>query len=158
MISKLIVWAENREKAIAATHEALNNYEILGLKTNIKFVKRVLMNSTFQTGKFDTSFIEQFEEELIGVKTLSEEAQAKQKLSVVLMHIWSENEKLRNKRKSSIDPWSSSDNFRVNYTSKREVEVEDQNGESLVCEVQYLAENKFNVSIGDHKFEGVEFF
>lgn len=42
MISKLIVHADTREKAIAATHEALNNYDILGLKTNIKFLKRVL--------------------------------------------------------------------------------------------------------------------
>jgi len=47
MISKLIVWAEDREKAVAATHEALKNYEILGLKTNIKFLKRVLLNETF---------------------------------------------------------------------------------------------------------------
>lgn len=58
MISKLIVWAEDREKAIAATHESLKNYDILGLKTNIKFLKRVLLNDTFQTGVFDTSFIE----------------------------------------------------------------------------------------------------
>ena len=66
MISKLIVWAEDRDKAIKATHEALRNYQVVGLPTNIKFLKRVLENPTFIHGEFDTSFIEQHEEALLG--------------------------------------------------------------------------------------------
>ena len=36
----------------------LENYQVIGLPTNIKFLKRVLDNPTFQGGDIDTSFIE----------------------------------------------------------------------------------------------------
>jgi pyruvate carboxylase len=49
----------------------LEQYKVLGLKTNIKFLKRVLLNDTFKKGVFDTSFIAQHEKELLGEKQLS---------------------------------------------------------------------------------------
>jgi len=57
MISKLIVWGENRTQAIERLHKALDDYKVVGLQTNIKFLKRVLLNDTFRNGEFDTSFI-----------------------------------------------------------------------------------------------------
>ena len=66
MISKLVVWGEDRQTAIDHLHYALDDYKVVGLPTNIKFMKRVLRNSEFQKGSFDTSFIEQHEEELLG--------------------------------------------------------------------------------------------
>lgn len=59
MISKLIVWGKDRPEAIERLHQALDDYKVIGLPTNIKFMKRVLMNETFKTGLYDTSFIEQ---------------------------------------------------------------------------------------------------
>jgi len=57
MISKLIVWGETRQEAIDRLYQSLEDYKVIGLPTNIKFMKRVLLNSTFKTGVFDTSFI-----------------------------------------------------------------------------------------------------
>lgn len=65
MISKVIVHAENREKAIFALNEALQKYKVIGLPTNIKFLTRVLKNPVFKRGVFDTSFIEQNESTLL---------------------------------------------------------------------------------------------
>ena len=59
MISKLIVHADTREHAIEALHEALMQYKVIGLPTNIKFLCRVLSNGIFKKGAYDTSFIEQ---------------------------------------------------------------------------------------------------
>jgi 3-methylcrotonyl-CoA carboxylase alpha subunit len=59
MISKLIVWGKDRPEAINRLHQALDDYKVVGLPTNIKFMKRVLQNEVFKTGLFDTSFIEQ---------------------------------------------------------------------------------------------------
>lgn len=58
MISKLIVWGKDRPTAIETLYQALDDYKVVGLPTNIKFMKRVLLNKTFQTGVFDTSFIQ----------------------------------------------------------------------------------------------------
>ncbi len=66
MISKLIVWGETRNEAIETLYQALSDYKVVGLPTNIKFMKRALLNDTFKGGIFDTSFIEQNEKELLG--------------------------------------------------------------------------------------------
>jgi acetyl/propionyl-CoA carboxylase alpha subunit len=66
MISKLIVAAPDRNQAIKALYNALNDYKVIGLKTNIKFLKRVLLNDDFNKWDFDTSFIAQNEKDLLG--------------------------------------------------------------------------------------------
>ena len=59
MISKVIVHADDRDSAINALNRALQDYKVVGLPTNIKFLKQVLKNPVFQEGVFDTGFIEQ---------------------------------------------------------------------------------------------------
>lgn len=58
MIAKLIVHAKDRETVIEKTLQALNEFQIKGLKTTIPFDKAVLHNEVFRKGDFDTSFIE----------------------------------------------------------------------------------------------------
>ncbi len=57
MISKLIVHEPNRQKAIESLDMALENYHVIGLPTNIKFLRRTLAVPQFREGEFDTSFI-----------------------------------------------------------------------------------------------------
>jgi len=57
MISKLIVHAPDRNQAIKALYSALDDYKVVGLPTNIKFLKRVLLNKDFIDWNYDTSFI-----------------------------------------------------------------------------------------------------
>lgn len=58
MIAKLIVFGENREKALSNSLNALNKFWIKGIKTTIPFCKSVLMHKKFKNGDFNTSFIE----------------------------------------------------------------------------------------------------
>ena len=58
LISKLIVWANSREEAIARLRRALYNYKITGVKTSIKFLARILDCEDFLSGKYNTHFIE----------------------------------------------------------------------------------------------------
>ena len=65
MISKLIVHGPTRDKAIEALDDALYNYKIVGVPTNIKFLRRTLAIPEFKSGNFTTAFIEQHQEELL---------------------------------------------------------------------------------------------
>jgi acetyl/propionyl-CoA carboxylase alpha subunit len=58
MVAKLIVHADNREEAILKMFNALRQFQIRGIKTTIPFDKAVMSNEVFQSGQFDTSFIE----------------------------------------------------------------------------------------------------
>ncbi|MFC2112696.1 acetyl-CoA carboxylase biotin carboxylase subunit [Bacteroidota bacterium] len=66
MISKLITWAENRPLAIQRMKRALNEYKITGIKTSIKFLDRVMGNKQFAKGIYDTHFIDENSDELMG--------------------------------------------------------------------------------------------
>lgn len=68
MISKLIVHAPDRQTATQELFNALSNYKVVGLPTNIKFLKRVLLNEQFKSWDFDTSFIAQNETELLDLE------------------------------------------------------------------------------------------
>jgi acetyl-CoA carboxylase biotin carboxylase subunit len=58
MISKLIVWAQNRDEAIQRMRRALYEYKITGVKTSLNFLERIMDSSDFREGKYDTGFIE----------------------------------------------------------------------------------------------------
>ncbi|MSP63827.1 MAG: acetyl-CoA carboxylase biotin carboxylase subunit [Myxococcales bacterium] len=64
MISKLIVWADTRAEAIDRMGRALAEYRVGGIKTNLAFHRRVMKNREFQSGDYDTSFIERHKAEL----------------------------------------------------------------------------------------------
>lgn len=58
LLAKLIVWAGSREAAIERMRTALQEFAILGVQTNIEFLRRVISSEDFGSGSIDTSFIE----------------------------------------------------------------------------------------------------
>jgi acetyl/propionyl-CoA carboxylase alpha subunit len=56
LIAKLIVHESNRAKTIARMKRALEEYRIIGVRTNIPFHQHLLQNPSFQAGDFDTQF------------------------------------------------------------------------------------------------------
>jgi propionyl-CoA carboxylase alpha chain len=63
MIAKLVVWGKNREEAIEKTIQAIDDYQISGLKTTLDFGKYVLSHEAFRSGDFDTNFVKQYFED-----------------------------------------------------------------------------------------------
>jgi len=60
LVAKLIVWGKNRDDALMRGKRALNEFIIEGIKTTIPFHLKVLEDSRFKSGNFDTSFLEKF--------------------------------------------------------------------------------------------------
>jgi acetyl-CoA carboxylase biotin carboxylase subunit len=75
MISKLIVWAENRNEAIDRMKRALYEYKITGVKTSIKFLERIMDTPDFRNGNYDTNFIEKNKEFLLSTSKCSEDCE-----------------------------------------------------------------------------------
>jgi len=57
MIAKLIVHADDREKALQLSSMAIRKFWIKGTKTTLAFCRAVLQNRNFRKGKFNTSFL-----------------------------------------------------------------------------------------------------
>jgi acetyl/propionyl-CoA carboxylase alpha subunit len=58
MLAKVIASAETRDAAIARLIEALRAYPILGIRTNIPFLLRIIAHPRFRAGDVDTSFLD----------------------------------------------------------------------------------------------------
>ncbi|GMR11301.1 MAG: acetyl-CoA carboxylase biotin carboxylase subunit [Anaerolineae bacterium] len=59
LISKLICWGETRGEAILRMRRALDEFRILGVRTNIPFHQKLLASPRFMVGQFDTRFVEE---------------------------------------------------------------------------------------------------
>ena len=58
LLAKLIVQAATREEAVKRMQVALESFIIEGPTTTIPFLAKVMQNATFQSGDFDTKFLE----------------------------------------------------------------------------------------------------
>jgi acetyl/propionyl-CoA carboxylase alpha subunit len=59
LISKVICWGETRGEAILRMRRALEEYRLLGVKTNIPFHQNIMDSHRFIAGNFDTRFVEE---------------------------------------------------------------------------------------------------
>lgn len=60
MIGKLIVHAPTRHDAIAKMKQALDEFVVEGIKTNIPFHRKILSSKKFKDADYDTHFLEEF--------------------------------------------------------------------------------------------------
>jgi acetyl-CoA carboxylase biotin carboxylase subunit len=65
LISKLCVWAANRDDAIRRMRRALSEYVVAGIRTNIPFHLAVMSHPDFVRGDYDTGFIGAHEDVLL---------------------------------------------------------------------------------------------
>jgi len=57
MISKLVVWGDDRKTAVARMRRALDEYTVRGIETNLPFHRRCFRHAAFVAGDYDTGFI-----------------------------------------------------------------------------------------------------
>jgi acetyl-CoA carboxylase biotin carboxylase subunit len=65
LISKLSVWAATREQALQRMRRALGEYLVTGIRTNLVFHEKLMAHPEFVQGRYDTSFIDRYKEDLL---------------------------------------------------------------------------------------------
>lgn len=81
MIAKLIVRGKDRETAIRKLELALREYEVVGLSTNIEFLKRLCRSPAFIEGDLETGFIDKWRDELFAPRHATNEVFAQAALA-----------------------------------------------------------------------------
>ncbi|POR38615.1 Methylcrotonoyl-CoA carboxylase subunit alpha, mitochondrial [Tolypocladium paradoxum] len=83
MIAKLIVRGDTRERAIAKLESALRAFEIVGVSTNVEFLKRLCQTAAFVEGDVETGFIDRWRDALFKPRRISDEVFAQAALGVL---------------------------------------------------------------------------
>ncbi|MCV2356981.1 acetyl/propionyl/methylcrotonyl-CoA carboxylase subunit alpha [Paucibacter sp. B2R-40] len=115
MVAKLIVWGEDRAEALARLDAALRDTHIVGLQTNVAFLRRCAATASFASADLDTALIEReraalFEQPGLPLATCA---------AAVVAHQLAAEAQLQ-----TNDPWSRRDGWRMYGASARRFDLE----------------------------------
>ena len=111
LLVKLIAFGETREAAIARMQNALREFILLGVTTNIEFLQAVLAHPVFRAGKASTRFIEQH----LAEWNASAETPRAVLIAAALAELEKQNAPVTTQHEANdpFSPWQSGDAFRM---------------------------------------------
>lgn len=114
MIAKLIVWDENRDKALKRLSKALSEYRINGVTTNIDFLYNLATSQPFIDEDIDTGFIEKNNDLIFHDN--EQELLNELPIAALYLVLSTENKAQRNAQKSNDphSPWHNANAWRLN--------------------------------------------
>jgi 3-methylcrotonyl-CoA carboxylase alpha subunit len=122
MIAKLIVWDEDRKKALSRLESCLGNYAIGGVTTNIDYLRRIAGSSPFKQAQLTTDFIERHNDSISTETTVNVKTYLP---ALILGHLlFEKNSTLSAHRDSqNASPWQINDNYRSNMNYKEAIDL-----------------------------------
>ncbi|MDZ7861888.1 acetyl/propionyl/methylcrotonyl-CoA carboxylase subunit alpha [Acidovorax sp.] len=139
MVAKLIVHGDTREQALARLDEALAQTHIVGLATNVQFLRRVARTDSFAQAQLDTALIPReqavlFKREDVGLPLAAASAVAQ-----ALLH---------ERAAEGVDPFSRRDGFHTHGVVQRRFEFEFD-GEHAKAWLTYERGGSLHLAVGE---------
>ena len=138
MIAKLIVWGENRAQALARLDAALRDTHIVGLNTNVAFLRRVAASPSFATADLDTALIERERAVLFDAPGLPLPLAAAGVIAQVLA---------AEAALESTDPWSHRNGWRIHGGARRRIDLQ-VGSEQHVATLERLHDGALRLVLG----------
>ncbi|KAJ2890813.1 hypothetical protein GGI21_006047, partial [Coemansia aciculifera] len=121
MIAKLVVRGNDRQAALRVLRKALDEYEVVGLHTNIDFLKRLAQSPDFVAGNVETGYIDKHLPELFPQMTAPSPAAIAQ---AALASVIDGNARLALRSAGGpTSPWAAVDSFRLSALGGQTVSV-----------------------------------
>jgi 3-methylcrotonyl-CoA carboxylase alpha subunit len=146
MIAKLIVHGDTREQALARLDAALARTHIVGLATNVQFLRHVVHSKSFSQADLDTALIPReaavlFKQEKLGLAFT---------VACAVAHTLAGEQQLERQaaQQGWTDPWSRRDSWRSHGDFRRRFDFEFH-GEKLVAHLSYLHDGGLHLAVGD---------
>jgi len=139
MIAKLIVHGDTREQALARLDEALAQTHIVGVATNVQFLRHVVRSRSFAEADLDTALIPREQAALFNQQPLTLAQAAAAAIANIL---------LDERRLEGADPFSRRDGWRSHGVNTRRFEF-DFADEHAKAELAYLHDGALALTIGN---------
>lgn len=123
MIAKLIVWDTDRERALKRLTEALSNYQIGGVTTNICFLYNLACTSAFRRADVDTGFIEQHHAEIFRQRTEDIDYAAPLAAQAIVAARQQRASQQAAQSREPNSPWHLANSWRANNHSKPVLQI-----------------------------------
>ena len=148
MIAKLIVWDENRDRALNRLTAALAEYRISGMTTNTEFLYNLASCKPFRDADLDTGFIEKHNDAIFHTS----DSDAGQYLPLAALYlVLKQEQQAQYQAHGSTDPyspWSRPNAWRLNETHSHTLEI-DLNGQAHSVTVEEHKGSRYKIRCGD---------
>jgi len=124
MIAKLIVHGSDRNQAIGRMQQALLDYQVLGLDTNIAFLSKIVSTASFGRAEVDTGFIESHRDELF-VESEQSHEQALLIAAAALIPSLPGNPATLLVESATGSPWADKNSWRLNASVSHSIRISD---------------------------------
>ncbi len=114
MIAKLIVWDENRDKALQRLAKALSEYRIYGVTTNIEFLYNLATCQPFIEADIDTGFIEKNTDLIFHTNSQTLENELPMAALYLVLSQARNAQHLAAKTNDPYSPWNNTNAWRLN--------------------------------------------
>ena len=139
MVAKLIVHGDTREQALARLDEALAQTHIVGLATNVQFLRHVVRSASFAQAKLDTALIPREQAVLFHQQTVGLPLAVAAAVAQTLV---------QERAGEGADPFSQTDGWRSHGMFNRRFVFED--GEAhLPATLAYLHDGALRLTVGE---------
>ena len=126
MIAKLIVHDRNREAALMRMREALLACDIVGPKSNIDFLERLVRHPAIAGADIDTGYLDRHLDEFVGSPGGDNDAALFAAVSAWLLHEEAAAPQLALASGDPHSPWARADGWRLGHPGKRIVALSDR--------------------------------
>ncbi|MCC6296543.1 MAG: ATP-grasp domain-containing protein, partial [Pseudomonadales bacterium] len=123
MIAKLIVWDEDRDRALTRLARALRDYRIAGTTTNVEFLYNLITVPAFRAADLDTGFIERHREQIFRPAAANQAALAALAALYLLLRRARAAAQFAVTTTDPWSPWHSAGGWRCNEPAAQEIRL-----------------------------------
>jgi len=146
MIAKLVARGADRAEAARRLQSALEATAILGVRTNLAFLERLVRHPAFLAGRIDTAFIDRNRAELLPAPgEVPVEAIVACAVRVFL-------DELRDVAALAPSPWNDTTGWRLNQPKARRMEFRLSDGREVALEAEHRGDHAI-VALGGRRHE-----
>jgi 3-methylcrotonyl-CoA carboxylase alpha subunit len=149
MISKLVVWAPDRQMALKKLADCLAAYQVVGVPTNIDFLRNLAGHEAFVNfDEVDTGFIEKHYDSLVpAAGEISEEGTTSLLLAAVSLDLVGTPT-----ADAASSPFGNLHNFRLNQKAQRQVKLAVTDELTVEMQLTQHAPNQYGIEYDGNSY------
>ena len=154
MIAKLVVWDEDRDRALKRLAKALREYRINGVITNIDFLYELSTSKAFINAELDTGFIEKHHAEIF--REEKQDIEQNVSLAALFLILQQQHQTLAHKNdRDPYSPWNLSNGWRLNQPKRHQFDIEchQQTVSANIEERAVDGVQRYTIRFNDHVIE-----
>ncbi|QGM97842.1 biotin carboxylase N-terminal domain-containing protein [Methylocystis parvus] len=141
LLAKIVVWDDRRDAAVRRLQQALAAVELVGVETNLDFLRLLLRQARFQAGDIDLGFVQ----DVVGVDAAEPPTDERFLLAAAAAN-WRRQAAARAAYNDPCSPWSAADGWRL-YGKETIRLAFSRESQRLECSIEPIDARSFHMKV-----------